>query len=261
MVEFNRKYGSWAIVTGASSGIGQEFCNQLAAHKLNLILIARRKDRLEKLSIDLKNRYDIDTIILVNDLAELDIVDEIQRVTADLDVGLLVNNAGFALTGQFLEHSLDDELRMLHVNCRTTLLLTHILGRKMVEKGRGGIINVASISAFLPLPYWSHYAATKSYILHFSEGIEFELKKKGVDVLALCPGSTKTEFSKISETKKVGMNVEVVVELALRNLGKKSYIISGFSNRVITLLNKWMPRKTKIRLGAKVVRSLADNVD
>lgn len=256
MNDFSIKYGPWAIVTGASSGIGEEFSRQLAAHGLNLVLIARRKERLELLSEELIHEHTIDVKIIPADIATLDFLEQVQAATHSLDVGLLVNNAGFALTGNFLDHTLEEELSLLHVNCRAPLMLAHTFGKKMVKRGRGGIINVSSAMAFLPAPLWTHYAASKTYDLYLSEGLWFELREKGVDVLALCPGATRTGFSKVSGTKSSGMEAGPVVETALINLGKKSTVIPGFSNRIIVLINRIVPRRWLIKIGAKVVRDL-----
>ncbi len=256
MNDFTKKYGPWAIVTGASSGIGEEFSRQLAAHKLNLVLIARRKERLELLSEELIHTHNIEVKIIPTDIANLDFLEQVQAVTHSLDVGLLVNNAGFALTGNFLEHTLEEELSLLHVNCRAPLMLAHSIGKRLVKRGRGGIINVASAMAFLPAPLWTHYAASKAYDLYLSEGLWFELREKGVDVLALCPGATRTEFSKVAGTINTGMEAGPVVESALINLGKKSCVIPGFSNRIILLINRIVPRQWLIKIGANVVRGL-----
>lgn len=256
MNDFFGKYGPWAVVTGASSGLGEEFSRQLAALKLNLVLIARRKEKMELLSSELMNRHGVDIKIVPADISNVDFLKQVQSVTDSLDIGLLVNNAGFALTGGFLDHKIEEELSLLYVNCRAPLMLAHTFGNKMVQRGKGGIINVSSASAFLPMPYRTHYAATKVYDLHLSEGLWFELRQNSVDVLALCPGSTRTEFSKVAGTKKTGMEPGPVVELALKNLGKKSFVIPGFNNRIITFINRFIPRQLLTKIGAKVVQDL-----
>lgn len=252
--EFHVKYGPWAIVTGASSGIGEEFCRQLATLKLNLILVARRHERLEKLSIELMDTHSIKTKIIATDISQADFLKQIKTVTDSLDIGLLVNNAGFALTGNFLDHSIEEELSMMYVNCRAPLMLSHAFGKKMAERGRGGIINVSSASAFLPMPFWSNYAATKVYDLYLSEGLWFELKDRGIDVLALCPGATRTEFSNVAKTKSGGMEPAQVVEIGLKKLGKKSVAIAGVSNRIINFMGRFFSRQLLTKIGARVVQ-------
>ena len=255
-VNFSEKYGPWAIVTGASSGIGEEFCRQLAARKLNLVLVARRQERLEKLSRELVREYGIETKIITLDVSDINFLEHITTATESLDIGLLVNNAGFALTGNFLDHSLEEELSLLYVNCRAPLMLAHSFGKRLIQRGRGGIINVSSVSAFLPMPFWTQYAASKVYDLYLSEGLWFEFKQKGIDVLALCPGGTRTEFSKVAGTKSHGMESGRVVELAIRNLGRKSLVIPGFGNRLVVLMNRIMPRRWLIQIGARVVAGM-----
>lgn len=259
MNDFANKYGPWAIVTGASSGIGEEFCRQLASLKLNLVLIARRQERLEKLSHELISKYGIETKIIVLDISDANFLKQITTETDKLNIGLLVNNVGFGLSGNFLEHSLEEELSLLYVNCRAPLILSHYFGKAMVQNGKGGIINVSSVAAFLPMPLWTSYAASKTYDLHLSEGLWFELKNKGVDVLALCPGGTRTEFSQVAGTERGKMEPNIVVKLALNSLGKKSVVIPGITNRVIMLLTKALPRVWLVKIGAKVVSKMINH--
>lgn len=256
---FREKYGPWAVVTGASAGIGAEFAKQLAALKLNLVLVARRKNRLEELGEKLKQDHNIETKIIQVDLAERNFAEIISAETDSLDVGLLVNNAGFALTGEFLEHDLEKEIGLLDVNCRAPLILSHVFGRKMVERNRGGIIFVSSLVAFLPTPFWTNYSASKVYNLHLANGLYFELKKKGVDVLALCPGHTKTEFSEVAGIKSSGIPAEAVVSLAIKNLGKKPHVVPGIANNIMSYLIRLISRKWNIRIGAKLVNDMQKN--
>ena len=138
-------------------------------------------------------------------------------------------------------------------------MLTHFFGNKMISKGKGGIINIASASAFLPMPHWSNYAASKAYLLYFTEGMWFELKEKGIDVLAVCPGATKTEFSRRANTRLTGMGVADVVAESLRKIGKKPTVITGFTNKVSVVFLKLLKRKTLIKVGAKIVSDLRGN--
>lgn len=254
MINFSKKYGPWAIVTGASSGIGEEFARQLAALKMNLVLVARRKEKLELLSRELIEAHGIEVKIVSVDLSNPDFLKKVQYVTDSLEIGLLVNNAGFALTGEFLCHTLEEELSLLNVNCGAPLILAHTFGKKMAQRGNGGIINVASVAAFLPMPFWANYSASKVYLLHFSESLGYELQKKGVDVLALCPGGTRTEFSKVAGTKNGGMEPARVVELALKKLGKQPVAIAGVSNQIISFMNRFLPRQLLTKIGARVVQ-------
>ncbi len=257
MTSFQEKYGPWALVTGASSGIGAEFAKQLAERNLNLILIARRKEKLEHLgrSLEKKNKIQVETITA--DLSRSDFMSLISPVAQTREIGLLVNNAGFGIGGHFLEHDLERELALLDVNCRAPLILAHEIGRKMTERRRGGIIFVSSVSAYMATPFEASYAASKVYELFLGESLWYELKQQGVDVLSLCPGSTMTEFHEISGTRAfAAMPVEPVVALALKKLGKKQSVIAGWHNRLLVSLAKIVPRRMITILAGKIMDNL-----
>jgi len=257
MNSFKEKYGPWALITGASAGIGAEFARQLSEEGLNLILVARRKDRLDELAAELKARNHVEVKTLSVDLAQPDFMSSIRPAVQSLEVGLLVNNAGFGMTGPFLQSNLERELEMLDVNCRAPLILTHELGKEMVKRKRGGIIIVSSTSSFLATPYMTHYAATKAFDLSLGEGLWYEFKEHGVDVMALCPGGTSTEFHQHAGIREVMcMPVEPVVTQALKNLGKKPLHISGWQNRVKVFLVQLNLRWINTSVAGKLVRKL-----
>lgn len=256
IIDFKERFGPWAIVTGASSGFGEEFCKQLAALGLNIVLIARREERLIKLSAKLTNEFSIETRAIKLDLSKDDFLRELILLTNDLDIGLLINNAGFAITGNFLSHPIDDQLKLLNVNIRAMLILTHYFGNLMADKRKGGIINLSSASAFLPIPGWANYASTKSFILHFSEALQYELKEKKIDLLAFCPGATRTEFSNVANTKWTGDDVSKVTAAALNSLGKKTLLITGAKNKIFIFMIKLLPHKFITFLGAKALQSM-----
>jgi hypothetical protein len=162
MPSFQERYGPWALITGASSGIGAEFARQLAALGLNMVLVARRRDRIEHLALQLSERHNIRTRTIAADLSPSDFMSSIGPMTEELEIGLLVNNAGFALTGGFWDHALEKELELLNVNCRAPLILAYEFGRKMIERKRGGIIFLASMVGFASVPFWANYAASKA---------------------------------------------------------------------------------------------------
>ncbi len=257
MNSIKEKYGPWALITGASAGIGAEFARQLSEEGLNLILVARRKDRLDELAAELKAKNHVEVKTLPVDLARPDFMSSIRPAVQSLEVGFLINNAGFGMTGSFLQTDLARELEMLDVNCRAPLILTHELGREMVKRKRGGIIIVSSTSGFLATPYMTHYAATKAFDLSLGEGLWYELKEHGVDVMALCPGGTSTEFHQISGIREVMvMPVEPVVAQALKSLGKKASLINGWRNRVKVFLLRLNLRWINASVAGKIVRKL-----
>lgn len=232
-----RRYGPWALITGASSGIGEEFARQLAARGFSLVLAARRKERLDRLAGSLARAHAIEARVIAVDLERRDFLPQIERAAQGVEVGLLVNNAGFGSKGRFLDGDIERELAMLDVNCRASLILAHAYGRKMAARRRGGIIFTSSTAAFQGTPFTSHYAATKGWGLQLAEGLACELRDEGVDVLALCPGPTDTEGPRRTGVDPAWvpgkmMSTGPVVAAALEGLGKKSVVIPGLVNRL-----------------------------
>ena len=255
--EFARRFGPWAVVTGASAGIGAEFARQLAEQKINLVLVARRKQRLDDLARRLERDAKIQTKVITADLAQADFLHVILAETGSLDVGLLVNNAGFGLAGRFIDHEMERELDLLNVNCRAPLLLSHVFARQMAKRHRGGIIMVSSVSGYLATPFEATYSASKVYELFLAESLRYELQGDGIEVLALCPGSTNTEFHALAGSPAVAaMDVEPVVRAALRKLGKTSVTIPGWHNRMLVRLLKLTPRRLHTLFAGRVMRKL-----
>ena len=260
MNDFAGPFGPWAVVTGASSGIGEAFARQLAAKGIHLVLIARRDDRLRKLADDLQGRHSVNTRIVPVDLAADDFLPVIAEATHDLDIGLLVNNAGILRGGRFLDHDLHDELNQLNLNTRAALVLAHYFGRRLQERRRGGVVFVASTLAFAGIPGMSGYAASKAHTLTFAEGFAREVAADGVAVLALCPGPTRTEIWPTGVTLTLPMRPEAVVEVALRKLGRRTTVVAGLLNRLITLSTRFAPRWMNSLIFGKVVGGMFKNV-
>lgn len=259
--EFARRFGPWAIVTGASAGIGAEFARQLAGRKINLVLIARRRQRLDDLAQRLERDANIQTKVIAVDLSQADFLHVILAELGSIEVGLLVNNAGFGLAGKFVDHKLENELDLLNVNCRAPLLLSHVFARQMAKRRRGGIIMVSSVSGYLATPFEATYSASKVYELFLAESLRYELRGDGVEVLALCPGSTGTEFHALAGSPAVAaMSVEPVVRRALQKLGKTSITIPGWHNRMLVRLLKFTPRRLNTLCAGRVMRKLIASV-
>jgi len=236
--KFLHRYGSWALITGGSSGMGAEFARQLGAMGFNLILVARRLERMQQLAEQITAEHKVDIKIIQQDLADNDFMQAIIKQTTDLDIGLLINGAGFALTGPLLDNDIEDEQGLLEVNCRAPLLLTHYFANKMRQRNKkqqkktGGVIFLSSIVAFSAVPKWGNYAASKAYNLLLSESLSSELQQEGIAVLALTPGPTATEFQQVAGVRDfMVMDVEQVVSKALSSLGKRSLVIPGWLNR------------------------------
>jgi hypothetical protein len=260
MNDFAGRFGPWAVVTGASSGIGEAFARQLTAKGIHLVLVARREDRLKRLADDLQDRHAVRTRIVPVDLAADDFLPVIAEATHDLDVGLLVNNAGVLRAGRFLDHDLNDELNQLNLNTRSVLVLAHYFGRRLRERRRGGIVFVASTLAFAGVPGMSGYAASKAHALTFAEGFAREVAGDGVAVLALCPGPTRTEIWPTGVTLTLPMRPEAVVDVALRKLGRRTTVVAGLLNRLITFSTRFAPRWMNSRIFGKVVGGMFKNV-
>lgn len=256
MNKLHDKYGNWALITGASSGIGRSFAETLAQEGFNLVLIARNEVKLLELSKILMNRYSVNCRIIAKDLSDESAVPEIVRETAGLEIGLLINNAGYALTGEFITGDLVAQTKMMKINSLVPMQLCHHFGEKMVARGKGGIINVASVSGLMPLPGWATYAAAKAFMVSFSASLWFEFRNKGVDVLALCPGAVKTDFHQRANIISTGLNPEEVVKDGLRNLGRKPSAITGINNQVMAFIMQLMPARLKIKIGAMAIQKM-----
>lgn len=233
---YSAKYGPWALITGASRGIGAEFARQCAARGLNTILIATNKELLQRQADAIIQEYHVQVKTLAVDLSRENFMAEIMPTIEPLEIGLLINNAGISRVKPFLEHSADDLVKQLHVNARAGLILVRHLSQKMVGRKRGGIIFLSSGSAMLGTAYCTNYAGTKAYNLILAESLWYELRPYGVDVLGFMAGSTKTPGWDANNPKPWGlvkvMDVESTVAEALKALGKRPSLIAGRGNRV-----------------------------
>ena len=256
---FVRRYGSWAVVAGASEGLGAAWAEALAARGLNLVLIARRAEVLEATAASIRSKHGVEVRPLAFDLAGPAFAAELERLAADVEVGFAVFNAAHAPRGQFLELALEDQLRSVDVNCRGPLTLAHVLGRRMAARGRGGLVLMSSLTAFNGSPFIATYGATKAFNLVLGEGLWFELRARGVDVLACAAGATLTPgFRKASPDGEPGMiEPEQVVEEALERLGRAGVMIPGAFNRFASfLMRRVLPRRTAVAILGNRTRNL-----
>jgi hypothetical protein len=250
-----RSYGEWALVTGASAGIGMAFARKLATLGINLVLVARRADRLAQLAEELGRVHGVQTRVVPEDL-ELDgAVERIEERVADLEIGVLVNNAGFSRVGRFDRAPRPAVLGMIRVNCLAVAGLTHAFLPGMRARRRGAVVIVASAAAYQPLGYAATYGATKAFDLMFGEALWAENRGSGVDVLVLSPGPVDTEFQRVAgETPHPGASPESVVEVALGALGKKPSVVAGGLNKVRAWGVRLAPRAQVARLAMGVMR-------
>jgi short-subunit dehydrogenase len=262
MNHWQRKWaGKWALVTGASAGIGAALARQLAAGGTNLVLTARRRDRLAGLAGELSSKHDIRTLVCVADLAKTSGPEEIFAFTEgkNIEVDLLVNNAGFGAYGEFQKLKAERLVEMVQVNVSAVVHLTHLYLPGMIERKSGDILILASTAAFQAVPYITTYAATKSFDLQFAEGLAEEVRRFRVHVCALCPGGTESEFLQVAgqrhHSRRPQETAEKVARVGLRALAAgKSSVISGFTNWLGAETVRFVPRRMVARIAGGMFR-------
>ncbi len=253
--------GKWAVVTGASAGIGAALARELAAGGAHLVLTARRKDRLDELAARLHAAHSINVEVCEADLAQPGAPEELFAFTRGkgIAVDVLVNNAGFGAYGAFQEVPLRRQLEMVQVNIAAVVHLTHLYLPAMLERRRGYILILASTAAFQAVPYIAAYAATKSFDLFFAEALAEEVRASGVSVTALCPGATSTEFQQVAEQPDYAFRSpegpEQVARVGLDALAKgKPVVISGTRNRLMQQSQRLAPRRLVTTMAARIFR-------
>jgi uncharacterized protein len=255
---------STALITGASSGIGAVFARELAARGNDLVLVARRRDRLEKLAAELTENYRVQVEILSIDLTEPEAPTKVYQAVAakNWTVDISINNAGFGDFGEFIKGDRRKFLNMIQLNITALVDLTYQFLPQMQQRRQGSIINVASIAAFLPMPYVAVYAATKAFVLSFSEALWAENQNNGVKILTLCPGPTQSEFFEVAarkDTKSSNLEnmkiatAEEVVRDALNSLneGVSNVVTGGLPNQLIANIPRFLPRESLAKVLAK----------
>jgi short-subunit dehydrogenase len=252
----------WALVTGASSGLGAEFARQIAARGYDVAITARRRDRLEALATEIRARSGVEVLVVECDLGDAE--GPARALTAldakEIALSLLVNNAGFGVHGFAVEQPVARQLAMIDLNVRALTELSLAVGAKMAARGSGAIVNIASTGAFQPAPYVAAYAATKAYVLSFSHALAWELAKRGVRVLTVCPGATKTEFFEAGEVNiQLGdalfMSAERCVRIALGALdGGRRVVVTGWLNAIGAWLARVLPQWMVVPVSAWTMR-------
>jgi uncharacterized protein len=252
--------GSTVLVTGASSGLGAEFAEQLAARGANLILVARRTDRLEVLKARLESKHGVSATVIAADLAATGAVADLSaRVKKlGLPVHSLINNAGFGSHNRFEDEDADRVHDEVTVNVEAVVDLTRAFYPELLQHGRGVLVNVASTAAFQPVPHMAVYGASKAFVLSFTEALWYEAKSNGLTVMALCPGATETEFFDVAgpnaRTGRV-QSAATVVRTALRALDRRNpppSIVTGFTNVAATIAERVMPRRALVSMVGKL---------
>ncbi|MFE7061266.1 SDR family NAD(P)-dependent oxidoreductase [Sutcliffiella sp. NPDC057660] len=240
------------LITGASNGIGKELAYHFAKDKYSLILVARSVDKLEMLAAELREKYAVEVKVKAKDISNEDAIHQLAQELKDenVKVDVLVNNAGYGLFGDFVTTDVKDELGMIDLNVRSLTLLSKLFLPGMLERDRGGILNVASVAAFMPGPFMAVYYATKAFVLSFSEALANEVKGTNITVSALCPGPTETGFGDRADLGKSKLfdgslsSAEIVAQVAYREFKKgKVIVVPGMQNKFLTKLIRFLPRE------------------
>ena len=240
------------VITGASSGIGEALAHLFAPEHQTLVLVARRKDRLDVLAKELNSKHGIKVHVIAQDLQELGAAATLMNAISalNLTVDTLVNNAGFGVSAPFAKADGAKTSGMMQLNMVTLTELTHMVLPAMLERRHGRIMNIASVAAFQACPYFAVYAATKAYVLSFTEALAAEVADRGVLVTAVCPGSTATGFHEVANSQgalinKISDSAEMVAEEAYKALNNgKVVVVTGLFNKPLPAINRLLPRKT-----------------
>ncbi|MEG7363930.1 SDR family oxidoreductase [Pseudomonas citronellolis] len=259
----------YALITGASSGIGLALAEALARRGQALILVARQRDALESIAYELTQRFGVDVLFRICDLSEplqlSGLLHELEQSGRQIE--LLVNNAGFGSGGAFVEQDWSREQEMIELNVLALARLCHAIGGQMARSGGGQILNVASVVGFMPGPWMSNYYASKAYVLHLSEALRSELKRHGVKVSVLCPGPTRTAFFRNASVEaarldgsKLMMSPEEVALITVKALRRnKAIIIPGWRNRLMAWSPRLAPRWLVRWIAGRANRSVLPN--
>jgi len=252
-----RQYGPWALVTGASDGIGRAFAGYLAGEGFNLVLVARREPALVALATDLQRAHGVHCRVLAADLADLEQVRRIAEATNDLDLGLLVAAAGFGTSGRFLDGDLGIEAEMVDLNCTSVAALAWHIGPRLVQRGRGGVVFLSSLLAFHGTAHAAHYAATKAYVQSLAEGLRAEWAAQGVDVIASAPGPIRSGFAARANMQMAqALPAEVVARVTMQALGRKTTVRPGWLSKLLGWSLAMLPRWGQVIVMTQVMKGM-----
>lgn len=253
--------GKWALVTGASAGIGVALAEQLAVAGANVVLTARRADRLEALSARLRSEYGVEARTISADLADPVVPQQLLSATEEsgIAIDLLINNAGFGYNGEFVKGDAAWQRQMVDLNCSAVVHLARLFLPKMIERRRGYVMIVASTAAYQPVAYLATYAATKVFDRFLAEALAHEVAGYGVKVSALCPGPTESEFNEVAGLREMAgrgrQSAEEVARLGLEGLvGGKPWVIPYSAGKVMVFMQRFVPRRLVSGAAAKMLR-------
>ena len=235
------RYGDWALVTGATSGIGKALARQLAARGLNVVAVARTASSLEELAKELQSAHRVEVRVLTIDVSTREGIAALIDAVADLEIGVLVPCAAIETSGNFVETPAEVHARLLEMDCHGPMRLAHHFGAAMAQRGRGAILLVSSLSGWMAQPYMAHYGAAKAYVLTLGEALHYEMKDKGVDVSVLSPGPTDTPMAANTGIDFASMGMAVmhpddVATAGLAALGRSAHAVPGLRNKLMLLM-------------------------
>ena len=262
MDDLNR-YGNWALITGAASGLGREFAREIAAQNINCVLVDIDSLGIQTLEQELIEDHSIEARAIESNLAEHQFLNKLLPQIDDLNIGLLINNAGIACCGAVASRDPERMSDLIKVNCLAPVLLTRSLLPGMLERKQGAIVFVSSLQAFISSPFEATYCASKAFNLHFGESLWGELRKQPVDCITVCPAGMKTDFfrsqglskDECEKLWKVSTHPSEVAQLTLRKLGKKS-VVSPRASMAVSMLTRLLPRQLITRGSEKLARRL-----
>ena len=253
MSEFYNRYGQWALITGASRGIGAALARELAKKRINLILVARDEKQLQSLSATLHQQYSVQIKVIVLDLLEENAVETLYQQCKDKNIGLVIPNAGIETNGPFVDSSMKDNNDLIKLNIQIPMQMVNLFAKDFRDKKRGGFLLLSSLFAYQGVPMVANYSASKAYILSLGEALNVEFSSFNVDVTVVSPGLTDTDMPKNMPInfKKMPVTIsspEKVAKVALNSLGKKATVVPGFINKFYAWQNRLVPRTFPVKL-------------
>jgi short-subunit dehydrogenase len=254
MIDFKQKYGEWAIITGTSSGIGKSFANLLSQAKINTICISNEEEEQKAVCETFSKDYGVECIPCVVDLAHEDFINKVKEIVGDREIGMLICCASFGFVGPFETGEVQKYTDLIHVSVYSYFRLVYEYYPRMLAKNLGAIILTSSVNVASPLGMTAVYTSCKAFELYFGEALRWESRNSNIDIMVLLPGPTRTNFQKKAGTLVTpwAMEPDKVATLALKYLGRKWILITGWRNRLFQFILRQLPIKTRIKVGSKV---------